>query len=85
MCVNLLGLCAESSLRQKQAVFLLPALLRLVVTAERRVNPTTWLEHVNAVVGCPVRSYDSDVLLEIMMKSTAQTMITQKGIVRTTA
>lgn len=75
MCVNLLGLCAESSLRQKQAVFLLPALLRLVVTAERRVNPTTWLEHVNAVVGCPVRSYDSDVLLDDLNSETRDVVV----------
>ena len=75
MCVNLLGLCAESAVRQKQTVFLLPALLRLVVTAERRVNPTTWLEHVNAVVGCPVRSYGSDVVLDDLNSETRSVVI----------
>ena len=64
VCVNLLGLCAEPSPRQKQAVFLLPALLRLVVSVERAVNPSSWLEHVNAVVGCPVLGVGDDVVFD---------------------
>lgn len=64
VCINLIGLCAESSMRQKQAVFLLPSLLRLVVSIEHRVNPSCWLEHVNAVIGCPILSVGADLIYD---------------------
>lgn len=63
MYVNLYKFASASSLRQKQQAFLLPSLLRLVVTTEKYLSPTDWLKNVNAVISCPIVT-SGDVVMD---------------------
>ena len=77
VCINIMNHCAEPTTRQKQAVFLLPALLRVVVSSQRAVTPTTWLDHVNALVGCPILT-SGDVVLDDLPLEKQSVVMTSK-------
>lgn len=61
--MNLFKFVSASSLRQKQQAFLLPGLLRLVVTTEKYLSPTDWLKNVNAIISCPIVT-SGDVVMD---------------------
>ena len=50
VCINVINYCAESTTRQKQSIFLLPVLLRVVIASEKAVDPDSWVSNVNALV-----------------------------------
>ena len=81
VCINIANQCAESTIRQKQFIFLLPALLRVVVASERAVNPDTWLTNVNALVGCPLVTCGDVILDDLPTSSQSVVLLTKLAVI----
>ena len=74
-------MCAETTIRQKQPIFLLPALLRVVIASERAVNPTTWLTNVNALIGCPVVTCGDVIMDDLTPTAQSVVMLTKLAVI----
>ena len=81
VCINVANQCAESTIRQKQSVFLLPSLLRVVVASERAVNPDKWLTNVNALVGCPLVTCGDVILDDLPAPSQSLVLLAKLGVI----
>ena len=81
VCINVANQCAESTIRQKQSVFLLPSLLRVVVASERAVNPDKWLTNVNALVGCPLVTCGDVILDDLPAPSQSIVLLAKLGVI----
>lgn len=81
MCVNVLKYCASTSLRQRQMAFLLPGLLRVVVSAEKCLSPREWVKNVNAVIGCPIVTSGEVVMDGLSVQDRETVMLNKLGVI----